>query len=577
MDVKCFDSLEKPALLFYVDSGALYYANNAAMILFACKQEVSQVEQLFSAKSRNAASILLDFAKMKSVNHFCFTFETHDGFIRERMLCMGTHEIDGKQMALCLFDDMMVQSQDELRQKEQYYDIFQKIFFMSHYRQEVSDILQSVLAIVGAYLRCSHTRIFKLSYDARLVSIANEWCADCTPPSKSLLHPISTDRLGNLLSYLENHSFISVADAATTETLDGFFYKEYRMKAAVLFALYGNNKLIGFFAVDEVDCARHWTNSELELLRGISILLSTLLARQEMEAESLRSRTLFLSILDSMDEIIYVTDVETREILYANHKLHEIAGPDLVGKPCSLALFGETEDCAICNRRNLISQAVPVGQIMLSEMRSARSKRWYIAKDRLIPWLDGRTVHFRACIDITERKEYEQSLMRLMQTDKMTGIFARDYGISLLKEAIEHAQATHKAITVGFLDVDGLKLVNDQYGHAEGDVMLTTIAHTVRAAIRFDDVLARLGGDEFLLVLPACRFEGAQIIAKAIHDDLDKLNQSGQYPYTLAASIGFYEVQQGQMDIDDILRLADAEMYANKMSRRAQRRQKETI
>ncbi len=119
-----------------------------------------------------------------------------------------------------------------------------------------------------------------------------------------------------------------------------------------------------------------------------------------------KEREQFLSILNSIPEPIYVSDKESYKILFANKELKQIAGPDVVGKECYVAIQNRTEVCEFCKHEQVFQQEEPC---FWEHYNESISKTFYII-DRAMKWMDGRDVHFQIAIDITERKKAEDKL-----------------------------------------------------------------------------------------------------------------------------------------------------------------------
>jgi len=97
-------------------------------------------------------------------------------------------------------------------------------------------------------------------------------------------------------------------------------------------------------------------------------------------------------------------------------------------------------------------------------------------------------------------------LNNLSQTDELTGLYNRRGFISLTRSSLELAQRMGKSGLLFFIDMDGLKVINDSYGHEEGDIAIKEIANILRSAFRKSDIVARLGGDEFTVFTTDTRY-----------------------------------------------------------------------
>lgn len=142
--------------------------------------------------------------------------------------------------------------------------------------------------------------------------------------------------------------------------------------------------------------------------------------------------------------------------------------------------------------------------------------------------------------------------LRMAVIDPLTGLFNRRYAVSHLAEIAAQARAAGHPFAVMVIDLDRFKEVNDHFGHAAGDAVLTEVARRLATNIRQKDLLARIGGEEFLIALPCADLKVAKPIAerlcKAIHDTPFRI--SGFEPLSLTASIGL-AVCDGRMRHSD--------------------------
>lgn len=164
--------------------------------------------------------------------------------------------------------------------------------------------------------------------------------------------------------------------------------------------------------------------------------------------------------------------------------------------------------------------------------------------------------------DITERKALENQLKELAHSDSLTGIGNRTLFFQKLEEAIALAKRRKERVAVLFIDLDDFKIVNDQYGHEVGDVVLCEVVQRIKMAVREADVLARIGGDEFVLILHDCQSnEHAQQVAEKVLFNLERPIQVAGLTVTVGGSIGISMYPDNGDKTTDILKSADRAMY----------------
>lgn len=155
---------------------------------------------------------------------------------------------------------------------------------------------------------------------------------------------------------------------------------------------------------------------------------------------------------------------------------------------------------------------------------------------------------------------------RLYVTDVLTGIYNRHGFYRNIGEVMRRSQKTGNPFAVISMDMDGLKGINDTYGHAEGDYALKKIGDFMRKATTSGEICARFGGDEFIIVLCSENAsERADEIVNEIKSDIEYFNAFGNKPYYLNMSIGIYTKIADKTDtLDEYIRNADNLMYENK-------------
>jgi diguanylate cyclase (GGDEF)-like protein/PAS domain S-box-containing protein len=168
-------------------------------------------------------------------------------------------------------------------------------------------------------------------------------------------------------------------------------------------------------------------------------------------------------------------------------------------------------------------------------------------------------------VDITERKNMEQELLKLAHYDVLTGSYSRGYGLALLKQQIKTSNRKKNTILLLYLDVDNFKYINDTFGHKEGDKVLKESVGLFKSTLREIDIICRMGGDEFLLIFPDSSLKESSLIRSRLQKKLSRLNKSIKKNYIIKFSMGFSEyLPDKPKALDELINIADQRMYEEK-------------
>lgn len=189
-------------------------------------------------------------------------------------------------------------------------------------------------------------------------------------------------------------------------------------------------------------------------------------------------------------------------------------------------------------------------------------------------WGKGQTVRgiFR---DITMRKELEDRLRQASITDELSGLLNRRGFMEMAGTALAQAERDSQKMHLFFVDLDGMKAINDSFGHSTGDQALVDMANILRAVFRQEDLIARLGGDEFVALLtPNPTMPDIHEIETRLDEQAFRICQGGKRPYRLSMSIGTEIFAPGSdTSLEKLLSKADSAMYAVKEQRKSRRDQ----
>lgn len=160
-----------------------------------------------------------------------------------------------------------------------------------------------------------------------------------------------------------------------------------------------------------------------------------------------------------------------------------------------------------------------------------------------------------------------KQIEQLSLTDELTGLYNRRGLKMFAEQAMRRAARSGDDFSVIYIDLDGLKQINDQYGHNVGDEVIVNAARLLLQTFRDSDVIARLGGDEFC-IFALGRADEHPSVRRRIEANIDAFNGQSEKPYRLSFSIGIVSAPMSTiLSFNDLLKRADEHMYAEKAAK----------
>jgi two-component system cell cycle response regulator len=167
-----------------------------------------------------------------------------------------------------------------------------------------------------------------------------------------------------------------------------------------------------------------------------------------------------------------------------------------------------------------------------------------------------------------ERHRMQAELRQQALVDELTGLRNRRGFMTLAEPQLNLARRSGYPVTLLFIDLDGMKSINDVHGHAEGDRALKDTAMLLEQSFRISDLLARMGGDEFCALLPDCSEDDREAAVGRLREHLEAHNERRSRPYQLSLSIGGTTRRpDDERPVTQLIEAADRSMYEEKSGR----------
>lgn len=278
------------------------------------------------------------------------------------------------------------------------------------------------------------------------------------------------------------------------------------------------------------------------------------------------------TVLDSLDALVYVSDMDTYELLFFNEYGKAIWG-DAVGKICWQTLQADQNGpCEFCTNSKLVDENGQPTGVYVWEFQNTVDGHWYQCRDQAIQWIDGRIVRMEIATDITERKQAEEELKAakelaeaLARRDELTGLSNRRAFFHDGKQVLNQAKRFDHPLSLVMLDVDYFKQVNDTHGHAAGDEVIQALANVLKKHAREVDILGRLGGEEFALILPETTLPDAVAMAERLRAEIENTTVSTtKSDIHFTTSFGISTLTSPQTSLENLISKADEALYLAK-------------
>lgn len=269
-------------------------------------------------------------------------------------------------------------------------------------------------------------------------------------------------------------------------------------------------------------------------------------AKMQKRAEVIEEyNELLIAMMQKWNEWVIVIDTDNGNVVYCNKcPQGAIPGRDLSGDPCF--------------------EHAPFHVKALQSVRHLKQKSWELQGKQgqvlqvnsfSVEW-HGRHSYVHMVADVTQEKQEAEDLAVKAYHDPGTGIYNRLYFEEYMSCALENKYD----LTLCYMDLDGLKFVNDHFGHNEGDKYISSFVAVIQKLFRSDDVFCRIGGDEFCLVIRECHQDA---VKRKMAIALERFASMHKKHYAAGFSYGVIEIvgRLNTLSLEELIRCVDAEMY----------------
>ena len=304
------------------------------------------------------------------------------------------------------------------------------------------------------------------------------------------------------------------------------------------------------------------------MFAGVWLVAPVFQALKHSEQAIEKNEAKYRSLVESSEDSIYLIDRDYRYLFINKKHLARlgISEEDYPGHS-----YGEYHSPDVTKRFiETAGKVFETGEAVQHEHRSERDNEFFLLTLSPVKDHDGTTIAVTvASKKITELKRMEENLRALSFTDDLTGLYNRRAFLALADQHFKVARRLRNKVFMLYADLDDLKVINDTFGHRQGDVALIDVAAILKETYRESDIIARIGGDEFVVMPVGNKEDDVGLIASRLEKHLERYNARTRRGFTLSVSVGiaFFDPEH-PCTVDALLAEGDRMMYQEKKTRK---------
>ena len=428
----------------------------------------------------------------------------------------------------------------------------------------IADSLEKMGNATGA----DRVYIFRYDFERNSCSNIYEWCSEGTEPRIERLSDISLDLIPEWVQCHISGNTLFVNDESELRYIEERKnLRLHEIKSLIAVPVTYDNRLYGFAGFNSIKNSYHYSELEQNLLQNFGQLLLSLMLRKEIEDSVYIKKEIFRTTLLSIADGVVSVDNEQNIILMneAAEKLTGISYREAQGKPVSEVLNFMHEGASIpCS--TTVERVIKTGitEKISDDVLLVRRDGLQIPVQYSISAVKNKKNDTKGAVviirDVTSERNIQKQAEYLSFHDHLTDLYNRRF---FEEELLRLDTLRNLPLSVIMIDVNGLKLTNDAFGHETGDRLLKKVAGIMKKECRNDDIVARLGGDEFSVILPKTDAVQAKLIMDRITGSADKESLKS---IVISVAAGYATKTSPDQNIDEIIKIAENNMYSDKIN-----------
>ncbi len=266
---------------------------------------------------------------------------------------------------------------------------------------------------------------------------------------------------------------------------------------------------------------------------------------------------------------IIIRSLKTQVVLYFN----ETAKRYFEQHDVNISLGDDSSFLDLSTLKKLAKELKEKGELLNQELQftDVKGKLSTIIFSTVVVSYEYQPAAIISFVDITKRKNLEDELRRMAQTDSLTGVFNRRYFSDMGKREFIRCRRNSLPLTLMILDIDHFKRINDEHGHDMGDEAIKTLCNLCKRNLRDLEILARIGGEEFAILIPDKPLNVCLKVANRIrHVIEDNVLNNNDADIRFTVSIGICELSSQHDHFEELIKSTDVALFRAKNQGRNQ-------
>ena len=478
-------------------------------------------------------------------------------------------EIYGRQLGI-IIDRRKVEEQLKVINEDQGILLDISTRLMDATSETLDSVIQETMGRAAEIAAADRVLIFEYDFKNQLCNNIYEWCREGIDPQFNILQDIPLKEMPEWLEKHKQKKTIVIDDVQSMPQRNPVKnnLESQGVRSLISVPLFLGETLFGFIGFDAVKKKHYYTREEKALLHQYGNNVLSTISRIRLDRALLNSERKNRFIVENISDMIWMMDLDFN-ITYTSGPIKEILGyshEEYKELPAENRYPQETLQWMKAILKDELEKEKNKDytnrsrEITIEHYTASGEKKWLAFHLSFVrDALDNPSGIIGVSRDVTRQIKQNEKIEYLSYRDHLTGLYNRRYFETELNRL---DMERNLPLTIIMGDLNGLKLINDSFGHGVGDELLVKTAEMIKKNCRRDEIVARTGGDEIAIILPNTDENEAVNLIQRIQHSLDNESIRGM---DVSVSFGYATKSDRNVEISELLKKAEDHMYANKL------------